>query len=79
MTKRFITRGANCFRGNFSHGTLVEHEVTIKAIGAVGKKPGNDAGVYGSGYFALKGTGEAYIIFYKQVIIRFYNKTPGFI
>jgi len=45
MIERLIRRGANCFRVNFSHGTIEEHTATIKTIRAVGKKLGIYPGI----------------------------------
>ncbi len=45
MIERLINRGANCFRVNFSHGTLAEHGATIQKIRAAGKKLGIYPGI----------------------------------
>ena len=45
MVERLINRGANCFRVNFSHGTIEEHTATIKTIRTVGKKLGIYPGI----------------------------------
>ncbi len=45
MVERLINRGANCFRVNFSHGTIEEHTATIKTIRTGGKKLGIYPGI----------------------------------